>query len=408
MKELATNVSRPIKWVMCALFLVLPVFAVYASKGMTILLIAGAITVLFDPFLRQATFRSSLRWHLITFSPLLVYVLATSPFAVDPVYSLVMVGRLFALLVASMILWRALGALAFADRRQLLLCALGGGTLLLALVGLELATDLAFMRWLKHLKRGPGQNDYITYINNGVALLSLLAPVFSLCARRFKSSLTIFIFMGLTLLALYLGNASTPILGFFLAVASILAAFTLGRWASRLLGVALVAGVLAMPFAFEGYLSVRGGLQGLEDSLRWSSLHRLYVWTFALDRWHEKPMLGWGLDSSRDIPGGRESLPGFVGVEFMPLHPHNGALQVWLELGFFGTLTYVFVLWRLTQAMAGATENRNVLAARMSLLGGYAAQGMLSFGLWQNWWLASLALGAVLTNLIGKDEAPHE
>ncbi|MBF0355171.1 MAG: methyltransferase domain-containing protein [Alphaproteobacteria bacterium] len=384
---------------MRGLLLVMPFIAVYASKGMTLLLGVGACAVLLDPSARKAVVKGSLRWPVLTFAPLLLYALATAPWAVNSAYTVLMTARVLGVLAAALILWRTIDALDESMLRNLQRYALVGGLLLLCLVGAELSTDLAFMSWLKNLERAPGKNDYVTYINSGVSLLALFSPQIALITHERLGKVTALSFLLVAALILHLGYASTPVLGFVLAIALILAVILFEGRALKLFGIAAIVGVLAMPFAFENYLVRRGGLQGLEHSIGWSSLHRLHIWSFALERWHEKPLIGWGLDASRDVPGGRTPVPGFVGVEYMPLHPHNGALQSWLELGFVGTLAFVFVLWRLARGVAGQTNHKAMMAGA-ALMGGYAAQGMLSFGLWQNWWLASLALGALMMLLM--------
>ena len=67
-----------------------------------------------------------------------------------------------------------------------------------------------------------------------------------------------------------------------------------------------------------------------------STYHRLLVWGFTADRIEERPVLGWGLNASRAVPGGAKSLD--VSEPALPLHPHNAALQWRLELGILGVL----------------------------------------------------------------------
>ena len=72
----------------------------------------------------------------------------------------------------------------------------------------------------------------------------------------------------------------------------------------------------------------------------------------------QRPLLGWGLDTSRAIPGGTDLRPIHYIVPWsdkpithpdqnLPLHPHNAALQIWLELGLFGVIAFMFAVWRL-------------------------------------------------------------
>jgi O-antigen ligase len=74
--------------------------------------------------------------------------------------------------------------------------------------------------------------------------------------------------------------------------------------------------------------------------------------------------------------------------QVMPLHPHDAILQWWLELGLVGAVLGAVLatfLWR-QAARSGAVPLALVAAAMPPLL--------LSFGIWQSWWLATLFLVA--------------
>jgi O-antigen ligase len=80
--------------------------------------------------------------------------------------------------------------------------------------------------------------------------------------------------------------------------------------------------------------------------------------------------------------------------EILPLHPHNAVLQVWLELGGVGVLLGFGAL----AFTLGAAFRAPDLAHRVSraVLAAGAAAGisvaLISFGIWQEWWIASLGL----------------
>ena len=117
------------------------------------------------------------------------------------------------------------------------------------------------------------------------------------------------------------------------------AMFAVPRLRFVILGV-LVLGVLALPFVLP-YRPDPATACRLANN-KASALHRLYIWDFAAERIAERPILGWGLDGSRRLPGGDAPViirrcdaalqpVGNVRVDgtVMPLHPHNAILQVW-------------------------------------------------------------------------------
>ncbi|MFT8246573.1 O-antigen ligase family protein [Roseomonas sp. BN140053] len=140
-----------------------------------------------------------------------------------------------------------------------------------------------------------------------------------------------------------------------------------------------------------------------------SAVHRLLIWDFALARAAEHPWLGWGMEASRAIPGGqappsaatldhlalqRPDQRGYFaapGVQSLPLHPHNGALQLRLELGWPGlVLAAGFV------ALLALAIPAGIAAAGLGAMTAAAVTFLLSFGAWQPWWMATQALAVAL------------
>jgi len=180
------------------------------------------------------------------------------------------------------------------------------------------------------------------------------------------------------------------------------------RLMPKLVGAGVAVLILLMPLLIAFIPQIPSA------SLPHSAAHRLVIWDFAAARIAEKPLAGWGLEASRAMPGGRAQpdaatldrlnittpaqreflvLPH---VEVMPLHPHNGALQLWLELGGIGALIGAALMLALGFAAARSAAP----AVGAGMLASAAVTGMLSFGLWQAWWVASLLLAMVALVLV--------
>lgn len=191
-------------------------------------------------------------------------------------------------------------------------------------------------------------------------------------------------------------------------LAAALVSLAAPRLVPRLVGAVVALAILAMPL-----------LVGLipkipSTGLPASAVHRLVIWDFAATRIAEKPLMGWGLEASRALPGGRAQPDAAVldrlnitapaqrdflalpHVELMPLHPHNGALQLWLELGGIGALLGAALVF----ALGVAAARSSAPAVGAGMLASAAVTGMLSFGLWQAWWVASLLLALVALALL--------
>ena len=133
------------------------------------------------------------------------------------------------------------------------------------------------------------------------------------------------------------------------------------------------------------------GLTGAGGVAKASWGARLDIWRFTARLIEQRPFLGWGLDASRAFPGA------------IPLHPHDAALQVWFELGAVGVgLVVTYFAWLLARIEQVRTRDPALAAAEIASLSAYIVIGALSFGVWQEWWLALGALTmvafAALTN----------
>lgn len=177
--------------------------------------------------------------------------------------------------------------------------------------------------------------------------------------------------------------------------------FALPRKAVSWLAVIAAIWVLLVPLAMKGAVAVipLEKFQGRSEML--SAYHRLQIWNFASDKILERPVLGFGLRAARKVPGGEQTFtfnrPGRpVELPVFAMHPHNGPLEWWLELGLpgaaFGAVV-VFLLFRWARRVRDRWTRALVLGQLVTAFGILN----LSFGVWQIWWLTALVLMAYLT-----------
>ena len=112
----------------------------------------------------------------------------------------------------------------------------------------------------------------------------------------------------------------------------------------------------------------------------------------------QKPILGWGFNNSREIPGGKSNLDESEAA--LPLHPHNAALQWWLELGAVGALIWAGIVLLATESTRLRVSGRIEKAFVSGTIASVYTISMLSFGTWQTWWLSFLFLTTALTILL--------
>lgn len=118
---------------------------------------------------------------------------------------------------------------------------------------------------------------------------------------------------------------------------------------------------------------------------------RLEIWSFTGGRLSERPWTGWGLDASRVIEGEAEIRD--TVQQLLPLHPHNAPLHVWMETGAFGAILITFALVMIGGRIAGAPLLSRLQAAAIAWVAmAYFCFVFFSYGIWQEWHVAALAV----------------
>ncbi len=165
----------------------------------------------------------------------------------------------------------------------------------------------------------------------------------------------------------------------------------------------LAAWMLAAPFVTP-FLFAN---QRIADAMPLSWAHRSGIWTYAIEKIHEQPLLGHGLEASREM-GERIMVRG-IEMNSMNNHPHSVSLQVWLELGGIGAAITALALLVGGAWLARAYGERPIAAA--AACGTLATAGVIanaSFSAWAEWWIATLFIAAGIVGAIGALEAPRK
>jgi O-antigen ligase len=95
-----------------------------------------------------------------------------------------------------------------------------------------------------------------------------------------------------------------------------------------------------------------------------------------------------------------------TGQEPIPLHPHNAAVQGWLELGVVGAAALALVLVTAVRAVAASAVARTDKAVCLAVFVTGFTIASLSYGIWQGWWLGALWLAAAFTVAAARPRLP--
>lgn len=375
-------------------FLALPL-AVMAPKGEVVLLGVSALVVLYA-WVRGGAWRTLARARFLL---LLLAVpalgAATAAWTVVPRDALELAGSLALLFVAAAVVMS--GAKLDDAARQNFAATAGAGYgfgCILLLVEFYAGMPITHMM---HYQVANAVQPELSMLNPALSVLVILVWPFAAAGQRFLAFVAITA-AGILVLG---GDMVTARLAMAAGAIAFLLVMWFGRATVLALGTAAVLFVATAPFL--GQVRPTPEMQVTVDSMRGSVAHRLCIWEFTSARILEKPLLGWGLDSSRSIPGGEVEC-----VEDGPslsLHPHNAALQVWLELGVAGAFvlaSLIALAFRFAAMLPGGTPQAGATASLVAAL----VTAFLSYGIWQNWWIAVLALGAMTVRAALPGPAP--
>ena len=381
----------------------LPLISLLASQGVVLLLVLAAVGILMLEG-RRLNLPALLKGRVpLLLALLLAWLALAALWSFDPGDGLILVLRLAALAGAGILLHASVVSTAEEDRDLIAKCLAAGFFLALAIV----AEELLFGFPLFDLLKGPEDTLYhqISRLNRGASALTMLAwPLAAYLWTRWSWIIGLLPLAGIAVLLPFLESSAAQ-LGLVLGLfgASLVA---LHRQSGRV----LVAGVLVFGMAASPFLA-QGLFQAESSHFSWlpaSAKDRVAIWQFSSERIFERPVFGWGFDSSRDIANHFETSPPeeFQGQEdlgnrraVMRLHPHNASLQVLLETGFVGLALAAALLWFVT----GPLRRPPSIGTSMSVGFFMATFGIAAtaYGIWQNQWIALIISGTLLMSLFG-------
>lgn len=231
-------------------------------------------------------------------------------------------------------------------------------------------------------------SEFLNRFNRGMTVIAILVWPAARAAHRFHPFASVALFLSAFALSACMSSAAALV-----ALALGAAAYVLVRLLPRLRIVEIIGGlaaatILLMPIAVD-QVPVDATTSSAKASLPNSGYHRLLIWKFTSDRISERPLLGWGFNASRSMPGRAKEVD--KGLPGLPLHPHNAALQWRLELGVPGVILGAALIYMLFGA-ARRYERHSDRAIAVGMIVSGLVIALLSYGIWQSWWVATLLL----------------
>ncbi|MCC8406193.1 MAG: O-antigen ligase family protein [Rickettsia endosymbiont of Sceptobius lativentris] len=272
-------------------------------------------------------------------------------------------------------------------------------------LGILTAILLFFIEYSSHgfLTRTFKASFGLYMLDRGCALLSItswVAIIILLSSGKRRHALMLYI---LVLYLLSISDSLASFLGFSIGgVIFILARFIKPIF-FKLIAISLITGSLLFPVIAkqieprdlsEKYLATQP-----------SAAHRLFIWHFVANKITLKPILGYGFASSKYIEVTDSEMIDYKGEKWhpLPLHPHNNILQITLELGIIGLILFLCLVYKYLKQIDNI-KSSNFRAASYSCFINYYIIGMISYNIWQIWWISSGIWVLVLMKLLVKPD----
>jgi O-antigen ligase len=229
-----------------------------------------------------------------------------------------------------------------------------------------------------------------------VAMAALCWPAFQAFWLRREWGAAALLTVGMIVLVTG-GSSESAMVGLLVGLITLAVALVAPTFTRIALGIGVVV-------TFFGTIPAMEWLYSLDlidrGNLPFSFLHRIEIWHYASKLVFERPLLGWGLDSSRSIA--EKVILERGGYEFpvLPLHPHNAFLQVWLELGLVGVAFGIAIGLTVLRGIRDLPPPSQPVA--LAAFAGTMAMISVAYGIWQVWWLGVLILSMLMIHVLAR------
>lgn len=380
--------------------LVLPI-AIFVPKGLVALFVVAAVLVLIimisDGWRKYLPVNNNTK----ILAGFIFFACLSSLWSMTPAASLREAVILALLIVGGVALASTSKFLTSAERNMFEATMCWGGVFGFALLAEEVLGGARVTFFLRDIfgKADVSHANGGNLLNLGVTVASLyIWPWAAIVWRKWPVPVAVPLVLAAASVFLF-SNADAPLFGLLAGSLAAVAIFAVPRLAPAAISAVLVVGVVAAPLLPNTILSsldINVKPRYISDS----GYHRLLIWETTAKKIFVRPILGYGLDTSRAMYNKTQKVrtmrydkdgKAWWGVtsEPIPLHPHNNILQVWLELGAVGALLLLALLISIVKSMQVFVMPR---LERAACFGGFIsvlAVASISFGAWQSWWFAS-------------------
>lgn len=242
-------------------------------------------------------------------------------------------------------------------------------------------------------------------LDRGIALLTLVSwVVISIFLKRGNRAAAFLLYFALLEGLSFSDNLAALVTHFVAGFVFLVTRLTILRNPKILCFLLLISSLSMIIFAFK---INPFKISEKNEVLPISAKHRLFIWNFVAKNSKEYPILGIGFNSSRQFPVSDNQIIELYGHKLhpLPLHPHNNILQVYFELGIIGLIFYLSLACKYLLIIGKNykttnSRSKDLICSLYACFSAYFIIAMISYNVWQSWWLFSALWIAALYSML--------
>ncbi|MGH1456787.1 MAG: O-antigen ligase family protein [Alphaproteobacteria bacterium] len=272
------------------------------------------------------------------------------------------------------------------------------------LILLELACDMPIYRLVRGISFNENANT--AEMNRGIVCVVISYFIALGFLSRFRTKthyilrITLSIIIGMMLL---FSQSQSGQLAFVLGLITFFVFPARYKISYHVLATVIILSIILTPplavFLYTSLIMHGQDLPWLQDAY---AGNRVEIWHFITKYAMSSPLYGYGIEATRYVDHFEHAQ--IYHHDDTVLHPHNFAVQIWMEFGAIGALFASFLFYKVFKTLSKTCDNhaqKYLVAALIPIL----LVASVAYGMWQSWWIGELIILYSISGILINSEA---